>query len=79
MRRSIPGLIEKACWETFAEHAEVVVPRLIAELETPQRVGARLGVTSTAARNWLTSRGWWFDPETKAWTAPEPEAEHASL
>lgn len=77
MRQSVPGLIEKACQEIFAEAAEIVVPRLIAELKAPQRVAARLDVTPTAARNWLTSRGWHYDPDTKEWIAPK-EMEHAS-
>lgn len=77
MRVSIPGRINQACLELFNETAAVAMPRLMRELETPQRIAGKLDVTTTAVRRWFTSRDWYFDPETSQWVAPQAEVEHA--
>lgn len=75
MRATIPGKINQTCMSLYDEPAETAVPRLMRELETPQRVAGKLDVTTTAVRQWILGRGWVYNGEK--WVAPEAEAEHA--
>lgn len=77
MRDTTPGKINQACLTLFNQTADVAMPRLMAELERPQRIAGRLGVTTTAARQWFETRGWDYNPELDKWIAPQAEAEHA--
>lgn len=76
MRVSTPGRINQACLELLGMTAEVGVPRLMADLEKPHRVAARLDVNTNAVTQWLKARGWVFDPLAQKWVAPIPEADH---
>lgn len=77
MRVSTPGRINQACVELLGVTAEIGVPLLMAELEKPHRVAARLDVNSNAVTQWLKARGWVFDAASQRWIAPVPEADHA--
>lgn len=47
--------------ELYGEDIDVVIPRLMLEMQTPFRVALQLGVAPNAVRNWLINNDWAFD------------------